>query len=194
MTFAPDGSLWATNRTEGLFRIPHPGETSDVQQFRTTDGLTSDLTDAVFRDREGGIWVGTNAGLDHFYPSDVVAEERIPPRSRLLYGMLRDASGRIWIADSTTLYRIDPGGTPQPVRAGLGNPQALCQAADGAIWLADSTGVFRSTGGDFIRVTAPPGHLYFFWVRRGRRRQALVQRAERGTRPLRWGTMDSVPP
>ena len=155
MTFAPDGSLWAVNRSEGLFRIPHPGVTSDVQRFNTTNGLTSDLTDAVFSDREGGVWVGTTTGIDHFYPSDVVAEEQIPPWSRLLYGMVRDAGGRIWIIDSTTLYRIDPGGSPRPVRTGLGNPQAICQAGDGAIWLVDSTGIFRSTGGDFIPVRTP---------------------------------------
>ena len=75
------GSLWITTYGLGIRRVPFPeslrgmhiSETSDAAEtFTHKEGLSSDYVICVLEDREGNIWVGTNAGLDRFRQSAVI--------------------------------------------------------------------------------------------------------------------------
>lgn len=77
-SFAVDrqGVIWGTDRVNGgIFRFdprrtPQPTHSlmaSDVDVFRRTDGLTAGRSIPILSDREGNIWVGTSAGLNHFH-------------------------------------------------------------------------------------------------------------------------------
>src|SRR5581483_1490413 len=77
------GGIWGTDRlTGGIFRFDplhgprptHSLQASDVDRFRRTDGLTSDRSIPILADREGNIWVGTNAGLNRFRDTAIVTE------------------------------------------------------------------------------------------------------------------------
>jgi len=56
-----DGSLWI-GAQQGLLHL-HQGRT-DI--FGTADGLSGDVVNSIFEDREGNVWVSTNDGLDRF--------------------------------------------------------------------------------------------------------------------------------
>src|SRR5271166_5645240 len=56
------GGLWIGTPARGLMHS-YEGRTS---LFTHKDGLSGDQVKALFEDREGTIWVGTNAGLDRF--------------------------------------------------------------------------------------------------------------------------------
>jgi len=57
-----NGGLWIGTEERGLLHV-HQGRT-DV--FGQSDGLSGDLIESIFEDREGSVWVATVNGLDRF--------------------------------------------------------------------------------------------------------------------------------
>src|SRR5579863_7590754 len=73
--FDDDGSLWNTTLGDGMRRIPFPdllngrkiSEFSPAaESFTEKDGLTTDYSVRILKDREDSVWVSTQAGLDRF--------------------------------------------------------------------------------------------------------------------------------
>lgn len=73
LLFDRHGSLWITDDTSGVFRLPHPELLTDrkdsrsgaaLERMTSNDGLSADNTTPVLEDREGNIWVATRDGLD----------------------------------------------------------------------------------------------------------------------------------
>jgi signal transduction histidine kinase/ligand-binding sensor domain-containing protein len=135
-----EGNLWIATRYDGVQRFAMPSASSgsnwaEVETFTSRDGLSSDVTNQVLEDREGNIWVGTERGLDKFRPATLIAEPML--RSPAAFGdKLLDASdGSVYIGQARTIYRVRPGGTPEPFSRIAVEPQSLCEAPDGAIWV-----------------------------------------------------------
>jgi signal transduction histidine kinase/ligand-binding sensor domain-containing protein len=149
LLFDIDGGLWGQAHSSGVFRIRPSSHTLapaipfQVESFTQREGLSSDFARAILEDREHNIWVGTSLGLDRFRPANVVRETAIPGYSPYGYIVFSDHRGVVYIADSDTLYRIVPGGTPVAILRQIDNPQTLCEDAEGNIWLAATNGVFR---------------------------------------------------
>lgn len=57
-----DNELWIGTANRGLFRV-HGGQ---VEQFDTSDGLSSNSVRKFFQDQEGSLWVVTSSGVDNF--------------------------------------------------------------------------------------------------------------------------------
>jgi signal transduction histidine kinase/ligand-binding sensor domain-containing protein len=81
MLFDDDGSLWTTSIGDGLRRVPFPDQLNGrkisefspaAESFTEKDGLTSDFSGRILKDREGSIWVVTQAGLDRFRKGPLV--------------------------------------------------------------------------------------------------------------------------
>jgi signal transduction histidine kinase/ligand-binding sensor domain-containing protein len=75
------GSIWLTTLGNGLLRLPDPerlrgtspnSANAATEVFTHKDGLSSDYIESIFQDREGNLWIGTNAGLDRFRQASVV--------------------------------------------------------------------------------------------------------------------------
>jgi signal transduction histidine kinase/ligand-binding sensor domain-containing protein len=73
--FDDDGSLWVTSIGDGIRRVPFPDQMNGqkisefspaAESFTEKDGLTNDFATRILKDREGSIWVATQAGLDRF--------------------------------------------------------------------------------------------------------------------------------
>jgi signal transduction histidine kinase/ligand-binding sensor domain-containing protein len=64
-----DVCLWVGTTHQGLYRIH--GDATD--HYEQNDGLSSNDVTKIFQDHEGGIWVATNQGIDHFYDIPVVS-------------------------------------------------------------------------------------------------------------------------
>ena len=138
--FDREGNLWVATRYDGVQRFIAPGASAESggaeeESFTSRDGLSSDVTNQVLEDREGNIWIGTERGLDKFRPATLIAEPVLA--SPAVYGdKLLDASdGSVYIGQARTIYRVRPGGAPEPVIRNLVEPQSLCEAPDGAIWI-----------------------------------------------------------
>ncbi|WP_213979324.1 sensor histidine kinase [Sphingomonas sp. dw_22] len=160
--FDREGSLWGSTFTSGIFRIPAPEAAGQPTGFGTANGLSSNQAVAVFQDREGNIWVGTEMGLDQFRISNVSRVD--PPAASSAFGYLiaADDTGTVYLASGPTLYRADPGGEPRPVLTGQDEAQALCRGGDGTIWLGLPGRMIRLRGGKPVETLALPDRALSF--------------------------------
>ncbi|MGA0603457.1 sensor histidine kinase [Caulobacter sp. KR2-114] len=163
MLFDRAGRLWGTTWNEGVFVIPRPGEPAGaagdadpaVSAFDSADGLTSDQTHALFQDREGNLWIGTELGLDMFRPAAMAIEPRIAPNPPSSYRMASASEGVVYVADASALYAAVPG---RPLRAVMRLPSAaesLCPATGGGVWLALEDRMLRIRGAAVQRFDKP---------------------------------------
>src|SRR5688500_9870662 len=63
---ANDGGLWAGTARFGLFHISEGKLKKSFTFANTSGGLRSDTIYALFTDREGVLWIGTNRGVSRF--------------------------------------------------------------------------------------------------------------------------------
>src|SRR5260221_11274581 len=98
-----EGALWF-GPAQGLQRwilAPTSG-TNDpqpqprVETFGAEQGLSGDFVRAVFEDREGTVWVGTNGGLDRFRPNKPDLVELPGRSSRIVLAAAPD--GAMWLS------------------------------------------------------------------------------------------------
>lgn len=169
MLFDTRGDLWTTTWNSGVLRISAPAEPGATARaeprrvgvFNAAAGLTSDQSRALFQDREGNVWVGTELGLDQLRPARLVAEPALPANSPTSYRLAVAGDGTVYVADADALYAIPAGQAPRRV-AGHDSPaEALCAAGRGGVWLFLADRVLRVEGGPqgwtVQRQPKPPG-------------------------------------
>jgi len=138
-----NGTLWCASLGDGgLCRIRTAASTSSagvvteqLDKFRASDGLSSNLVHTLFEDREGNIWVGTSLGLDRFRPANVVNETQVPAGFRARF--VQSTSDAIYaytgwsntttrLTDGTeSLYRILPHQAPELLIRNIGRLRAM---------------------------------------------------------------------
>ena len=159
----PGGALWGTTYTGGIFRIATPGAGAIVQpsSFRSDHGLTSNQAMAVLRDREGSIWVATEAGLDQFRPANLVALASPPRSSPTGYLTATDTGGTTWFIARDRLYRVDRKAEPIAVSADVAGARALCADPGGGLWVDRSNRMVRLSQGRPVETRVLPAGEVF---------------------------------
>lgn len=160
MLFDSHGDLWGTTWNSGVFHIAAPGEAgrrSAISSYAGAEGLTSDQTHALFEDREGDIWVGTELGLDMFRPASVRVEPSVPANSPSSYRMAAAEGGTVYVADAEQIYAIAPGGGARAVLKTATPAESLCAARGGGIWAPLGDRVLRLQAGRVRTIGKPPG-------------------------------------
>lgn len=129
-----DGTLWCLNEIRGGINRTRsfaagPAELPEV--FNADDGLSSNSVIAFFEDREGNVWIGTEAGLDRFRPADVVLERRVPltllgpslvsATQEALYVYTGHGRGSQSSGSVSAIYRIAGDGEPRRVAESVGD-------------------------------------------------------------------------
>ncbi len=115
-----DGSIWVGYRDAyGLTHLTFTGagDRPQVEHVNSTNGLESDKTLFLGRDRRGWLWVGTDHGVDvydharwrHFGHSDGVIWDDTNRNA-----FLAEPSGDVWIGTSRGLSRFQARATPLP--------------------------------------------------------------------------------
>ena len=137
--FDRDGSLWIASRTNGLERLrfrSSPTGKVRTDRFGAAEGLTSDIASSILEDREGNIWVSTTRGLNRFRPANVVVEPLLTDPASFGDIVFAASDGTVFVAQASTVYRIAPGGMPEPFITDTSQPEAMCEAPDGTLWIA----------------------------------------------------------
>ncbi len=169
LLFDRQGDLWTTTWNSGLLRIRVPGQPlpatgagkDRVASLDAADGLTSDQTRALFQDREGSLWVGTELGLDQLRPASVVVEPGLPSNSATSYRLAAARDGTVYVADAQALYAIAPGADPRRVRINGSPAEALCAARAGGVWLFLADQVLRVDARAVERFAKPAGTMAY---------------------------------
>lgn len=158
------GGVWVGTAGRGLW-IGRDGFGSDlpaVSNVSVQDGLSSDVVQALFEDREGHVWVGTQSGLHQFSP------RRVTPVSvpgGLVRAVEATPDGRIWAGTYDGVVQLSESAA-QPlsrVEGVLGPVTALHGDRDGRLWVATLDSIRRYAGGRFTAVNLPE-NAPFSWV------------------------------
>ena len=143
--FDREGNFWIATYYNGLERIAHPdprgalsgAEAVDrVEHFTARDGLSSNATAATFQDAEGNVWVATENGLDRFWPATVRLEPELAHPAAFGDLLLQASDGTVYIGEASTVYRVRPGGRPEPILRTKSEPRTMCEAPDGRLWIS----------------------------------------------------------
>ena len=117
------GHLWFGTTGEGVYRY----DGKSFSQYTVADGLYSNTVWCLLEDRDGKLWVGTDAGVS-FYDGKQFSKIRIP-----------SSKGSEWV--STTVENDQPSKQNEIF--------SITQDKDGNLWFATQDGVYTYDGQSF---------------------------------------------
>jgi signal transduction histidine kinase/streptogramin lyase len=153
-----EGALWIAT-AGGLARMRH----GKMQTFTSANGLSSNLVLSIFEDREGSMWVGTEAGGLNLLKSKkfntYTTREGLP--NDLVKTIYQDPKGGIWIGSNGGGLTLFQNGkfTTWTTHDGLSSDVVLSLAGDaaGTIWIGTPDGLNRFRDGKFQTFTFADG-------------------------------------
>lgn len=152
----PGGEVWWGTVRDGLLKSTQNG----FEQAQAPDVLLDNQIRTLFLDREGSVWIGTQAGLNRL------------SKPRVLFygdreGVGQDVIGKIAMAPNGGIYNVDKAGN---IRVGpIGKQRTLAThpakdpdqdllgvTRDGTAWVRDSRNVLYAIRSGFYRETKFP--------------------------------------
>jgi ligand-binding sensor domain-containing protein len=161
------GNLWFGTTQNGLYKY----DGKSFSQFTVTNGLNSNNISAILEDKNGKIWIGTEAGLC-LYDGKTFAKIQIPLRKNLppnkfrnshdVFSIMQDKSGKLWFATIDGVYIYDGKSfTPFIIDEGAmgymssnNNAEHILEDEAGNIWFGGRgvKGVYRYDGKSVINI------------------------------------------
>ncbi|MCE2542562.1 MAG: hypothetical protein J4F30_03850 [Acidobacteria bacterium] len=158
------GGVWVGTAGRGLWigREASEAELPVVSSFTVQEGLSSEVVQVLFEDREGHVWVGTQSGLHQFSP------RRVTPVSvpgGLVRAVEATPDGGIWAGTYDGVVQLSESGGPAfpQVEGTFGPVTALHGDKQGRLWVATLDSIRRYADGRFTAVTLPE-KTPFSWV------------------------------
>ena len=198
--FDDTGALWIGTLGDGVRYLSAPADVlSDPSQrpvsITVREGLSGDHVWPLLADREGNVWVGTNAGLDRFRPR--VAMPAGLPATALNVALVAGTDGSVWAgASNRSAMRLVDGRVemldmPAPTTSAM-------RDRDGTIWMGGPSGIWRSQADALVRVAPLPADAAPDSSVRAMARDAAgdlwVSINRLGLFVLRAGAWEAVPP
>ena len=139
---AKDGALWAGTEGGGLIRYKE----GRFRVFGAAEGLTNGFVRAIYEDRNGQFWVGTDAGLFRMRNESLVrVDDRDGVPRMNVNTICEDRAGRLLVGgwgllilrgEEVSYYTSNESQADNSVRT-------IRQTADGAIWIGTISGLRR---------------------------------------------------
>jgi signal transduction histidine kinase/ligand-binding sensor domain-containing protein len=152
-----DNALWVGTDSDGLYRI-HDGK---ADHFRRADGLSGDSVISFFQDREGNLWVTTDAGVDVFRDTPVVSfstQEGLS--SAIVRSVLATQDGSVWVGTEGALDVLR-NGEVSATKSGHGLPgdevSAMFEDHSGRLWLGLDEKLMIYEHGKFLEIPKSDG-------------------------------------
>ena len=155
---ARDGTLWVGLEGGGLLHLAGGG----VTEYGPAQGLTDGFVRAIFQDRNGTIWIGTDNGL---FQTDATAHtvRKIETPAAMspfgVHAITDDHAGRIWVGGSR-LLSIENGHQrfyTLPGSYSSNRVKSILASEDGSLWVGMVAGLERLVGDRFERVAQISG-------------------------------------
>ncbi|MBM3235423.1 response regulator [Candidatus Poribacteria bacterium] len=166
------GRVWATASIElKSVGVPQSVEEQRLELWRTynyVDGLAGNRGFAIFQDKDGTLWFGTDRGVSRFDGVDWTTYTTEDGLARnIVWDINQDSDGMIWVRTTVDLY----GNSPRASRFngkqwktyttgdGLASDTVnnMFRDRDGVMWFATDTGVSRFDGKNWISYTTANG-------------------------------------
>ncbi len=132
------------------------------RNYTGDDGLSQIVGQVVFQDRDGYIWIGTQAGLNRFDGSQFeIFSIQQGLANDWINAISQDSAGKIWIGTNGGLSSWNPysGFENYNTDDGLIDTRVLTVVCDpqGSIWCGTSKGLSRWNGSEFETIKATDG-------------------------------------
>lgn len=110
-----NGMIWLGTDTQGLFR--YDPTSRKLEQFENdpdvAGSISCDTIMDVYEDKQGRIWIATfGGGLNQYLPEKnifVSFQKKQGLPSNVVYGILEDENGYLWLSTNLGVSRFDPG-------------------------------------------------------------------------------------
>jgi len=151
-----DGGLWIATTNNGLLHV-HNGK---VDTFTQSDGLSGNLIQALYEDREGNIWAVSPQGLDRFRELPVVT---FGPRQGLsdenVTSVFASSTGRVWVGSQTAIDFLWHGKISTIPRNKLPGKTttSILEDHEGRLWVGMDSGLYVMEDGHFRAVRTSNG-------------------------------------
>jgi ligand-binding sensor domain-containing protein/signal transduction histidine kinase len=139
---AKDGALWAGTEGGGLIRY----KDGRFRVFGAAEGLTNGFVRAIYEDRNGQLWVGTDAGLFRMRNESLIRVDDRDGAPRMNVNTIcEDRAGRLLVGgwgllilrgQEVSYYTSNESQADNSVRT-------IRQTADGALWIGTISGLRR---------------------------------------------------
>ena len=166
------GNLWFGTWGNGLYKY----DGKSFSQFLVADGLNSNKVYCILEDRDGKIWIGTEAGLclydgKTFTNIQIPLPKNLPPnknpvhRKHWVYSIMQAKSGKLWLVtidgvyiydgNSFTLFEINEAANG--FLTSNDKAERILEDNAGNIWFGGRTneGVYRYDGKSVINIELP---------------------------------------
>jgi signal transduction histidine kinase/ligand-binding sensor domain-containing protein len=160
-----NGELWVGTHRRGVFLFQTEADNLRLIEHltfeNTAGGLRSNQINAVFRDREGVVWFGTDRGICR-YDRDSFRATMLSGDSQSNYvrKLLQASNGELWCGTNRGLFRL---ASPESSAIAVDEIESrsvysLLEDAAGAIWAGTSGGLFvkAKDAAGFVRATEAP--------------------------------------
>jgi signal transduction histidine kinase/ligand-binding sensor domain-containing protein len=145
--------VWAVGRSSAILV-----RRTETTAFTTGGALPGTQITAIARDRNGAVWIGTNAGIARFWNGKIETVARgSDADAAAVLSLYQDREGDLWIGTETAgvkvlrdrMFQLLPG-TPDAMESPI---TSVLQSADAALWVG--------TNGAGVTRIAPNGtHTY----------------------------------
>lgn len=160
------GNLWFGTTDAGVYRY----DGKKFTNFRTSDGIRSDIIFSIVEDTVGNIWFGTGSGISRFDGKTFTGISTDPTVNNNVTCILEDKTGKLWFASDNGVYWYD-GKTFTNFLKGQGVVnknglklqvvQHMLEDRRGNIWFTTKTeGICRYDGKSIINYK-PDNELWF---------------------------------
>ncbi len=168
--FDRDGGLWTEALNGRVQRIAQPqtlpqdewvAAESPADSYGVDDGLSAPGgSGALLEDREGNLWISSEAGMDRFSESNVARVLPSPKQAEPFFAseaiVTAADRGGLWIGGRTfPLFNLQDGKVQRYDK--LGFISAAYRGDDGTVWLAGSQQLWKRVANDFVRIALPEG-------------------------------------
>jgi ligand-binding sensor domain-containing protein/serine phosphatase RsbU (regulator of sigma subunit) len=148
------GNTWFGSEGNGLTVL---NKNKQFNTYNTQQGLPTNSVLEVFADTKGRVWAGTTKGLAYLEDTTFKKVEEL--ENSIIYKMLEDGAGNLWIATSSGLYRKNALSEKYEIypiqrETPLTNVLDIYLDPEGSLWIATyRNGLFRLKDGKFKNYT-----------------------------------------
>lgn len=147
------GVLWGTTSVNGVF---YGGQGKPFTHLTETQGVTSDRSSAIFLDRSGNVWTGSEGGLDRFSKPIVETAPTLPANPQHGFNLLINPAGQAFVAAGDTIWDMSSAPLPRAFAKLPSDPYSICGGTDGRIWAVIEAGLVEIRDGRTLRTLPWP--------------------------------------
>lgn len=169
--FDRDGNLWGNTGRDGIFRVPSPSVTGPASPMSAAssverlgmEGLASNIVSSLIEDREGNLWVASTIGLERFRSASVIIEPALTKLATWGFSLLGASDGTVYVGQRDSVFRISPGGKPEPLIERQRETEAICEGPKGTVWIVLQDRIVKVRGNTIISHPRPRSPILGFF-------------------------------